>query len=118
MAHTHESFGVRVPPHFDGLNFPVWKIKMSVFLKSLGRDVFLSIGKEFIEPKDWDENLNKVYDANTKATYALMQALNDDDLLRIINCVSAYDIWNTLITTHEGTSQVKRAKINLLTSEY
>jgi len=47
-----------------------------------------------------------------------MQALNDDDLFRIINYESAYEICNILITTHEGTSQVKRAKIDLLTSQY
>jgi len=118
MSHYHESFSVRVPPRFDGVNFPVWKIKMSVFLKSLGRDIFLAIGNEFKEPKVWDDSFTIAFEANAKATYALMQALNDDDLGRIINCVSAFEIWKTLITTHEGTSQVKRAKVDLLTSEY
>jgi len=51
MTHSYDSFSVRVPPRFDGVNFPVWKIKMSVFLKSLGRDIFLPIGNEFKEPK-------------------------------------------------------------------
>ena len=115
MSHTHESFSVRVPPRFDGVNFPVWKIKMSVFLKSLGRVIFLDIGNEFKEPKVWDDSFTIAFEANAKATYALMQALNDDDLGHIINYVSAFDIWNTLITTHEGTSQVKRAKVDLLT---
>jgi len=50
--------------------------------------------------------------------YALKQALNDDDLSRIINCESTSEIWNTLIVTHEGISQIKRAKIDLLTSQY
>ena len=104
MAHSHNSFSVRVPPRFDGVNFPVWKIKMGVFLKSQSRDVFLAIGTNFVEPKVWDDTYTKAFEANAKATYALMQALNDDDLSRIINCVSAFDIWNTLITTHEGTS--------------
>ena len=80
---------------------------MSIFLKSISRDVFLAIGTNFIEPRDWDDSLTKAFDANAKATYALMQALNDDDLSCIINYVSTFDIWNTLITTHEGTSQVK-----------
>jgi len=38
--------------------------------------------------------------------------------LRVINCKSAYEIWNNLVVTHEGTSQVKRAKIDLLHSQY
>ena len=95
MSHTHESFSVRVSSWFDGVNFPVWKIKMSVFLKSLGRDIFLAIGNEYKEPKVWDNSFTIAFEANAKATYALMQALNDDDLGRIINCVSAFEIWNS-----------------------
>jgi hypothetical protein len=113
-----ESFNIKVPPKFTGINFPIWKIKMSVFLKSLGRDIHLAIENEFKEPKEFDDAALKAYEANAKATYALMQALNDDDLSRIIYCKSAYEIWNSLITTHEGTSQVKRAKIDLLMTEY
>ena len=60
----------------------------------------------------------KKFDANSKAHYALMQPLNDDDLTCIINCTSAYEVWQFLITTHEGTSQVKRVKIDLLCSQY
>ena len=47
-----------------------------------------------------------------------MQALSGDDLSRAIICTSAYDIWHNLIITHEGTSQVKKVKIDLLNSQY
>jgi len=60
----------------------------------------------------------KDYEANAKAQYALTQVLNDDDLSRVINCKSAYEVWNALIITHEGTSQVKRSKVVLLRSQY
>jgi len=46
----------------------------------------------------------------------LTQALNDDDLSRLINCKFAYEVWNDMIVTHEGTSQAKRSKIDLLRS--
>jgi len=36
----------------------------------------------------------------------------------VINCKSAYEAWNDLIITHEGTSQVKRSKIDLFRSKY
>ena len=55
----------------------------------------------------------KEYIANSKAHYSLLQALNDDDVSRVINYTCTYDIWQDLITTHEGTSQVKKAKIDL-----
>ena len=28
--------GIKTPPKFDGLNFPIWKVKMTVFLQPLG----------------------------------------------------------------------------------
>ena len=59
----------------------------------------------------------KKFDANAKAHYALLQALNDDDIARIIHCKSTYEIWSHLVVTHERTSQVKRAKIDLLRSQ-
>jgi len=48
----------------------------------------------------------------------LLQALNDDDIVRVIHYKSSYKIWSHLVVTHEGTSQVKRAKIDLLRSQY
>ena len=60
----------------------------------------------------------KEFDANAKIYYALLQALNDDDISRVIHCKSAYEIWTHLLVTHEGTSQVKRAKIDLLRFQY
>ena len=56
----------------------------------------------------------KDYEDNTKAQCALTQALNNDDFSRMINCKSAYEVWNDLIITHDGTSQVKRSMIDLL----
>ena len=48
----------------------------------------------------------------------MLQALNDNDISRVINYRTAYDIWCHLVVTHEGTSQVKRAKIDLLRFQY
>ena len=42
----------------------------------------------------------------------------NDDIARVIHCKSAYKIWTHLVVTHEGTSQVKRVKIDLLRSQY
>jgi len=113
---------IKSTPKFDRLNFPIWKVKMTLFLKSLGVRVAKAITKEFVEPhrdKDtWCEATAKDYEANTKLQYALTQTLNDDDLSRVINYKSAYEVWNDLIITHEGTSQVKRSKIDLLRSQY
>ena len=55
-----------------------------VFLKSLGRDISLAIEKEFKEydyrSDLWPGIISKEFEANTKSTYGLMQALNDINL--------------------------------------
>ena len=47
-----------------------------------------------------------------------MQAFNDDNPSRVINCISAFKVWQFLLTTHEGTSQVMKVKIDLSCSQY
>ena len=77
---------IKSPPKFDGLNFPIWKVKMNLFIKSLGVRVARVINKNFIEPHDdedtWSEATTKDYEAKAKAQHALTQTLNDDDLFR------------------------------------
>jgi len=66
----------------------------------------------------WSDIATNLFDANAKAQYALLQVLNDDDIVRVIDCKFTYEIWTHLVVTHEGTLQVKRAKIDLLRSQY
>jgi len=42
--------GIKTPPKFYGLNFPIWKVKMIVFLQSLGRWVAKAVTKPFSVP--------------------------------------------------------------------
>ena len=113
---------IKTPPKFDGLNFPIWKVKMTVFLQSLGSQVAKAITKPFSVPDGgedtWSKIATKELDANTKTHYALLQSLNDYDIARVIHCKSTYEIWLHLIVTYEETSQVKRVKIDLLRSQY
>ena len=119
---SHDFSSIKSPPKFDGLNYPIWKVKMTLFFKSLGFRVAKALTKKFVKPHDdgntWSKITAKDYEANAKAQYTLMQALNDDDLSRVINCKLSFEVWNDLIIMHEGTSQVKRSKINLLHSHY
>jgi len=95
---------------------------MTVFLQSLRSRVAKAVTKLFSVPvgdeDTWSDIATKKFDANAKAHYVLLQALNDDDIARVIHCKSAYEIWSHLVVIHEGTSQVKRAKIDLLRSQY
>jgi len=68
---------------------------MTIFLQSLGSRVVKAVIKPFSVPmvmSTWSEIATKEFDANAKAHYALLQALNDDDIARVIHCKSAHEI--------------------------
>jgi len=71
---------------------------MALFLMSLGFRVAKAVTKEFIElygdEDSWSETTAKNYEANAKALYLLTQALNDNDLSRVVNCKSTFEVWN------------------------
>ena len=50
MAHK-----IKIPPKFDGLNFPILKIRMNIFLQSLGTRVAKSLTKPYSEPVGWED---------------------------------------------------------------
>ena len=45
---------IKTPPKFDGLNFPIWKVRMTIFLQSLGSLVAKFLTKPYVVP-DSDE---------------------------------------------------------------
>ena len=103
------------------LTFPYGRLRWPC-LQFLESRVAKAVTKPFSVPlgdeDTWSDIATKEFDANAKAHYALLQALNDDDIAMVIYCKSAYEIWIHLVVTHEGMSQVKRAKIDLLRSQY
>ena len=84
------------PPTFDILNIPIWKVKMSLYLKALGYHVYLAITNN-------DSCLyGKNIEANTKALNALKSTLDDVYLSRVTNIDSAFVVWNTLLSLGEN----------------
>jgi len=57
---------------------------------------FLPLRKKIKESEykteQWPKNAAKVFEANVKTTYALMQSVDNDALYRVISCESAYEI--------------------------
>ena len=53
----------------------------------------------------------KLISKNYKAINLLYFSMNGDEFERTTSCTSTREIWNKLIVTYEGTSQVKENKI-------
>ena len=102
---------IKIPPKFDGLNFSIWKAKMTMFLQSLGSRVAKAVTKPFSAPvgdeDTWSDIATKELVANAKAHYALLQALNDDDIARVTHCKSAYEIWSHLMS-HPASQNTRK----------
>ena len=78
------------------------------------------VGNATIEkPREqWDEEERRRVQYNLKAKNIITSALGMDEYFRVSNCKNAKEMWDTLQVTHEGTTDVKRSRINTLTHEY
>ncbi|XP_070017718.1 uncharacterized protein [Nicotiana sylvestris] len=54
---------------------------------------------------------------NFRAKKILVCGIRPDEYNRISSCQLAKEIWEALQTAHEGTTQVKQSKIDMLTTE-
>ena len=71
------------------------------------------------KPKNtWTQGEKDRANLNAKAKNSLYCALSQEEFNRVVNCNTAKEIWDTLETTHEGTNQVKVAKIQMLSTKY
>ena len=83
------------PPTFDILSIQTWKVKMSMYLKTLGIHVYFATIKA-------SYCLNgKNLEANAKAIHVLKSTLNDKYLSRVSNFDSAFVVWNTIVSLGE-----------------
>ncbi|XP_070010231.1 uncharacterized protein [Nicotiana sylvestris] len=60
----------------------------------------------------------KVVVKNFHAKKSLVCVIRPDEYNRISACDTAKEIWEALQIAHEGTTQVKKSKIDMLTTEY
>ncbi|GJT42607.1 retrovirus-related pol polyprotein from transposon TNT 1-94 [Tanacetum coccineum] len=78
-----------------------------------------TIGKDIVIPyENFDENHKKMISKNDEAKMVLYNALPKKEYERIFMCDTAQNIWDSLITTHQGNKQVKDNKIDLFVQKY
>ncbi|GJZ40405.1 zf-CCHC domain-containing protein [Tanacetum coccineum] len=89
--------------------------------KNLGRALhnFARLLKKGVVPfEEQSDDLKKKLAKNNEAKMVLYNALPKKEYERIFMCKTAKDIWQSLLITHQGNSQVKDNKINLLVQQY
>ncbi|XP_012570376.1 uncharacterized protein [Cicer arietinum] len=95
-----------------------------IFLKASGLDILDAVengpyvprlagtdGSLIKKPRsDWSDDDKKRVDYNAKAKNIITSALSADEFFRVSNCKTAKEMWDTLQETHEGTTDIKRAR--------
>ncbi|XP_019237687.1 PREDICTED: uncharacterized protein LOC109217857 [Nicotiana attenuata] len=68
--------------------------------------------------KEFNDADRKAVEKNFRAKKILVCGIGPDEYNKILACQSDKEIWEALQTAHEGTTQVKQFKIDMLTTEY
>ncbi|GJR99723.1 hypothetical protein Tco_0316232 [Tanacetum coccineum] len=128
-----EGQSMQRPPLFESDGFIYWKNRFETYVKSKDLDLWhvITYGdfppiqnnpetkKDEIVPFDkQNDDLKKKLAKNNKAKMVIYNALPRKEYERIFMCKTAKEIWDTLLITHQGNSQVKDNKIDLLVQQY
>ncbi|GKB86458.1 zf-CCHC domain-containing protein, partial [Tanacetum coccineum] len=73
---------------------------------------------EVVPFEEQSDDLKKKLAKNNEAKMVLYNVLPKKEYERIFMCKTAKDIWKSLLITHQGNSQVKDNKIDLLVQQY
>ncbi|GKB41347.1 hypothetical protein Tco_0886289 [Tanacetum coccineum] len=128
-----EGQSMKRPPLFESDCFIYWKNIFETYVKEKDLDLwyiilnsdFPSVAKnevtqilEVIPFEQQDDDLKIRLAKNNEAKMVLYNALPKKEYERIFMCKTAKDIWQSLLITHQGNSQIKDNKIDLLVQQY
>ncbi|GJR61627.1 hypothetical protein Tco_1503789 [Tanacetum coccineum] len=128
-----EGQSMQRPPLFESDGFIYWKNRFETYVKSKDLDLWhvITYGdfspvqnnpetkKDKIVPFDkQSDDLKRKLAKNNEAKMVIYNALPRKVYERIFMCKTAKEIWDTLLITHQGNSQVKDNKTNLLVQQY
>ncbi|GJY49866.1 zf-CCHC domain-containing protein [Tanacetum coccineum] len=128
-----EGQSMQTPPLFESDGFIYWKNRFKTYVKLKDLDLWHVITYGDFPPIQYNpetkkdetvsfdkqnDDLKKKLAKNNDAKMVIYNALPHKEYERIFMCKTAKEIWDTLLITHQGNSQVKDNKIDLLVQQY
>ena len=128
-----EGQSMQRPPLFESDGFLYWKNRFETYVKSKDLDLWhvitygdfppiqyniLTKIDEIVPFEKQNDDLKKKLAKNNEAKMVIYNALPRKEYERIFMCQTAKEIWDSLLITHQGNSQVKDNKIDLLVQQY
>ncbi|GKA77858.1 hypothetical protein Tco_0784395, partial [Tanacetum coccineum] len=120
-------------PLFESDSFIYWKNRFETYVKSKDLDLWHVITNGDFQPiiqnpetkldevipfEKQTDDLKRRLAKNNEAKMVIYNALPRKEYERIFMCNTAKEIWKTLLITHQGNSQVKDNKIDLLVQQH
>ncbi|MBE2321390.1 retrotransposon gag domain-containing protein, partial [Solirubrobacter sp. CPCC 204708] len=68
--------------------------------------------------EEWDKNDLERSSWNNKGLYAIFNGVSGSEYRRIMTCTTSKEAWDVLQVTHEGTRQVRKSRVQMLTSSF
>ncbi|XP_070049073.1 uncharacterized protein [Nicotiana tomentosiformis] len=121
------------PPRFNDQYYSWWNTRMHDFIMAEDSELWDVIYDRPFVPmktvgegtvtipktrKEYNDANRKAIEKNFRAKKILVCGIGPDEYNHISACQSAKEIWEAPQTAHEGTTQVKQSKIDMLTTEY
>jgi hypothetical protein len=109
-------------PYFDGdrSNFDYWKTCMRIHLKAMGGILWKVVDEGFVILDEahptYADNENIL--ANAQAMNVIIRAFYIREYHRVCKLETAHGMWGKLIEAHEGTSNVKSAKLFICNGKF
>ncbi|GJY99830.1 hypothetical protein Tco_0517260 [Tanacetum coccineum] len=128
-----EGQSMQRPPLFESDSFIYWKNIFETYVKSKDLDLWHVITNGDFQPivqnpeikldevipfEKQTDDLKKKLVTNNEAKMVIYNAFPRKEYERIFMCNTAKEICKTLLITHQGNSQVKDNKIDLLVQQY
>ena len=113
-------------------NFGHWKVQMKQRLKGIEEDVGTTVESGWTKPcvkkedgeyapkpkEQWTESNKLGSKFNSKAISEIFNAIDPERFKLVQRCSSAKDAWDTLVDFYEGTSTVKRTRLDHLAAQF
>ncbi|GJZ46303.1 zf-CCHC domain-containing protein [Tanacetum coccineum] len=128
-----EGQSMQRPPLFESDSLIYWKNRFETYVKSKDLDLWHVITNGDFQPivqntetkldevipfEKQTDDLKKRLAKNNEAKIVIYIALPRKEYERTFMCNTAKEIWKTFLITHQGNSQVKDNKIDLLVQQY
>jgi hypothetical protein len=93
-----ERLSLRKSPYFDGTYYAFWKIRMRVYLQSLGYDFWESVKNGYETPKNaiFYIGAKKLSDNNAKSMNAILEGLSKSKFTKFMHCKSTKEMWDKM----------------------